>query len=239
VRPLLQLRRTAFAARKLWLPIPQGAFVLEVGSGDSPSPRADVLLDLTLENRERVGGQTFVDRPFVIGEVERLPFRDRTFDYVIAFHVLEHSPRPELFLNELQRVGKAGYIECPAFWAECVQPMSFHRLQVAKMHDEEGSFLLIRKKESPVPDQVLCTVFQSELAAAAGLQSLTPDNWVTRFHWKGRIRYQIVNPNVQIDWSLCPEAVRPDFTNPRSTVRKLLFRGASAIFALRRGSLRS
>ena len=116
--------------------------MLEVGSGDSPSPRSDVLLDLTLENRELVGGRTITDRPFVIGEVERLPFRDRSFDYIIAFHVLEHSSNPELFLNELQRVGRAGYIETPAFWVESVQ-RAFHRLEVAMLRDHEGPYLLI------------------------------------------------------------------------------------------------
>jgi hypothetical protein len=64
MRPFLRLRRLAFAARKVLLPIPLDALVLEVGSGDSPSPHSDVLLDLTLENRERVGGRTIIDRPF-------------------------------------------------------------------------------------------------------------------------------------------------------------------------------
>src|ERR1700730_7068455 len=112
-----KLRRTWFAARKLRLPIPKTALVLEVGSGDSPVPRSDVLLDLTLQNHERVGGATIANRPLVLGAIERLPFQDKIFDYVIAIHVLEHSKAPETFLGELQRVACAGYIESPSFWA--------------------------------------------------------------------------------------------------------------------------
>jgi len=109
IRPIVRLRQTLFAARKVRLPIAPGARVLEVGGGDSPSPRADVLVDFALEPRERQGGRIRRDdRPLVLARVEALPFRDKSFDYVIAFHVLEHSPQPEVFLSELQRVAAAG-----------------------------------------------------------------------------------------------------------------------------------
>lgn len=54
----------------------------------------------------------------VLGFVERLSFRDRVFDFVIAPHVLEHSTHSEQFLAELQRVSKAGYIEVPDAFME-------------------------------------------------------------------------------------------------------------------------
>ena len=39
---------------------------------------------------------------------EALTFRDKSFDFVIASHVLEYSADPENFLLELNRVAKVG-----------------------------------------------------------------------------------------------------------------------------------
>ena len=42
-----------------------------------------------------------------------MPFADKTFDYAICSHVLEHVERPDTVIAELTRVAKAGYIEVP------------------------------------------------------------------------------------------------------------------------------
>ncbi len=44
---------------------------------------------------------------------EKLPFKDKEFDYVILSHVLEHVPEPFHLKKEIERIGKAGYIELP------------------------------------------------------------------------------------------------------------------------------
>ena len=72
------------------------------------------------------------DRPTVIGFAENLPFKDKTFDFVIAAHVLEHSAHPEKFLSELQRVAKSGYIEVPDAIMERLNPYKDHRLEITK-----------------------------------------------------------------------------------------------------------
>lgn len=109
--------------------IMQRDLVLEVGSGDKPYPRSDVLLDKVPEDSsEREAGKDLVvDRPLVIGDVQNLPFADKTFDYVIASHVLEHVHDPAKFLNELSRVGKRGYIETPLPLRERLYDWPFHR----------------------------------------------------------------------------------------------------------------
>jgi SAM-dependent methyltransferase len=206
--------------------------VLEVGSGDSPSPRADILLDLTLENRERVGGRTVVDRPLVIGQVEKLPFRDKAFGYVIAFHVLEHSPDPDQFLSELQRVARAGYIETPSFWAESVQPLRMHRLQVGVDSDEYGPLLLIRKKSQPVPDAELARAFDLKLKEISGLRTLPPDAWVTRYYWRNQIRWRVTNPEVDASWEFSQDAIFPSDYNPRSSLRKAMIAVTGFAFGL-------
>ena len=92
------LQSVRFALRRLSLGIPRGDLVLEIGSGNNPLPRANVLLDLTTEAFQRAGGKTIVDRPFLLAYADRLPFRDGAFDYVAAFHILEHQDDPEAFL---------------------------------------------------------------------------------------------------------------------------------------------
>jgi hypothetical protein len=232
MRPIVKLRNTIFAARKVMLPIAADARVLEVGGGDSPSPRSDFLVDFALEARERWGGKIKRDdRPLVLARGEALPFRDKSFDYVIAFHVLEHSEHPAAFLSELERVASAGYIETPSFWSECVRPFTFHRLEVAAITDADGPMLMIRKKSAPVCDPLLDKAFNEKLNQGAFV-GIDPDAWVTRFYWKDRIRYTVVNPEVESVWQV--ETTVDDGFNPRTRVRRFLIAAAARTFALRR-----
>src|ERR1700733_5671490 len=96
----------AWPLRRLHVPVSSDALVLEVGSGGNPYPRANVLLDAYEVTRERHWAPLVHDRPTVLAFVEKLPFKDKAFDFVIASHVLEHSAQPELFLQELMRVAK-------------------------------------------------------------------------------------------------------------------------------------
>ena len=54
--------------------------VLEVGSGDKPDPRSNVLLDkLPEDSSERKAGRSLVvDRPMVISDVENLLSTDKS-----------------------------------------------------------------------------------------------------------------------------------------------------------------
>ncbi|HEX5689732.1 MAG TPA: methyltransferase domain-containing protein, partial [Roseiflexaceae bacterium] len=98
---------------------PSEGLVLEIGSGDNPNPRSNVLVDrfLGADNRER-GGDLVVDRPFVVADAHYLPFRDGAFAYTICSHILEHMDDPKQFARELERVSAAGYIQSPAEIAE-------------------------------------------------------------------------------------------------------------------------
>lgn len=215
-------RRLWFATRKMRLPIAHDALVLEVGSGDSPCPRSDVLLDLTLEDHERVGGRTIVDRPFVLGHIERLPFRDKAFDYVIAFHVLEHSAHPAAFLAELQRVAKAGYLETPSFWWERLTPLTMHRLEVGLETIDGRDRLVITQKASPIGDPDLHGQFHTGFVAKGALTRLPQNALVTRYFWTGEILFRVTNPAARCDWPSPPEATRPDATDPRPPLRRFI-----------------
>lgn len=62
--------------------------VLGVGSGRNPYPRSNLLLDAYESTCGRHWAPFVTDRPTILGFVENLPFKDNTFDLVIALHVL-------------------------------------------------------------------------------------------------------------------------------------------------------
>ena len=115
MNPVRSLR--SFHRRRIDIPVGADALVLDIGSGDKPHWRADVLLDRYLDPAH--GGQRSgraaarVSRPMFDADAGAMPFADGAFDYVVCSHVLEHVVDPAAVAAEMQRVAKAGYIEVP------------------------------------------------------------------------------------------------------------------------------
>lgn len=85
--------------------------VLDVGSGHRPHEDATHLVDLLPEDdSERGKPIQRVGLPLVLATVEALPFKAKTFDYVYASHVMEHTVDPAAACKELMRIARAGYI---------------------------------------------------------------------------------------------------------------------------------
>lgn len=118
--------------------------VLEVGSGNRPNPRSDVLVDkfVTDSGQREAGYNIVIDRPFVIADAQKLPFKDKSFDYIIASHLVEHLENPALFFKECMRVADRGYIECPTDLIERMFSYSFHLWYV---YCKKGVLTLIKK----------------------------------------------------------------------------------------------
>lgn len=196
----LGFKKLAWACRRLYCPVPKSALVLEVGSGGSPYFRANVLIDAYEETRERHWAPFVTDRPSVLGMGEALPFKDKSFDFVIASHVLEHSAEPERFLKELQRVARAGYIETPDAFMERINPYWDHRSEVTV----RGGVLEIRKKPSWIVDPELVNLYEDRAKPLIAGDVIPSDPFVfhTRFFWKDRIPFRVVNPEVDSTWVL-------------------------------------
>jgi len=192
------LEKVAWSLRRLHCPVKSDALVLEVGSGGSPYPRANVLLDAYEVTRERHWVPLKADRPTVLGFAEHLPFKDKAFDFVIASHVLEHSAQPELFLLELQRVGKAGYIEVPDAFFERINPYPDHRLEI-NAHENE---LIVRKKPQWIVDKNLLDIYtlNEKHQLISKLISERPFSFHARYYWKDKINYTILNREVDSSW---------------------------------------
>jgi SAM-dependent methyltransferase len=107
----------SFKRRRIDIPVDEHALVLDIGSGDKPHWRADVLVDhyVGAEHGAQRSGRAAatVDRPLFDSDAARMPFADGVFDYVICSHVLEHVIDPGAVIDEIVRVGRAGYIEVP------------------------------------------------------------------------------------------------------------------------------
>lgn len=161
---------------------PKTGLVLEIGSGDNPHPRADVLLDRYpgADNRER-GGNLVVDRPFVVADAHYLPFTDGAFAYTICSHILEHMDDPLRFAAELRRVSAAGYIQSPSEIAERLFHWSFHRWYV----NLEDNTLVLHPCEADEPFGELFDYLYAYNPAYYFFQRSMPDLfWVER-EWRG------------------------------------------------------
>ena len=185
-----------WSLRKVNLPIKSDALVLDVGSGSNPHPAADVLLEKFVDIIHRYA-PLVADRPTVLADACKMPFKDKAFDYVIAFHVLEHINTPELFLNEIQRVGKAGYIETPNVVFERLIPYDVHVLEIMNPNNE----LIILKKVSPRHDE-----YFNNLKVVQNFPKWNkffynnPEHFHVRYFWKNEIKYKVVNPELDADW---------------------------------------
>lgn len=192
------INRIKWSLRRLNVPVEDEALVLEVGSGGNPYPRSNVLLDAYVETRERFWDPLIHDRPTVLSFGENLPFKDKSFDYVIAAHVLEHTPYPDKFLAELQRVARGGYIETPDAFMERINPYKDHRLEVT-VRDE---CLIIRKKPSWVYDEELVELYEKRAKAIISRETIPQHaaEFHMRYFWQDEIKFSIVNPEVDAAW---------------------------------------
>ncbi|HUS10198.1 MAG TPA: class I SAM-dependent methyltransferase [Pyrinomonadaceae bacterium] len=195
-----KLNRIAWSLRKVFLPIGPSDLVLDVGSGSSPHPAADVVLERYLDSKHRFG-DLVIDRPTVLADACKMPFRDKAFDFVIAFHVLEHVADPTSFLQELQRVGKAGYIETPNAIFERLVPYNIHLLEIMNINNT----LLINKKVSARPDNFLNELELIKHSAKWNrIFYGNPEMFHVCHFWEDKINFKVVNPDVSSEWFVDP-----------------------------------
>lgn len=115
--------------------------VLDVGGGHNPFRGATHVVEIDMMAGHHRDGRALAlpqSARLIAGNVEELPFRTGTFDFIYASHVLEHVDAPSRACQELMRVGSRGYIETPsplleqglAFGAQESAHRSFHKWYV-------------------------------------------------------------------------------------------------------------
>jgi len=96
--------------RKFWILSKLNGSILNIGCGRFKVNGVNLDHDISVE-------------PDVLADFHNLPFRDNSFDYIVAFDVLEHTYNPDKLISEIKRVSRKGYIietldfdKCPENW---------------------------------------------------------------------------------------------------------------------------
>ena len=196
--------------------------VLEIGSGNRPRKRSNVICDKFIsDNTERSGGDSIVidKRPFVVADGLALPFKDKSFDYVITSHILEHVDDPYKFVAELSRVAKAGYIETPSELGEKVFGWPFHKWIVR--FDDDTIVLRSRTKDSPFGDY-FHRMYASDLNFAEFVDSHFQEFYV-QHEWRGMIKLRVEideSPAVKFNRNMQPLSTRGTVKSAGLTLAK-------------------
>lgn len=175
------------------LPVDHQDLVLDVGCGGNPHPRVDVLCDKFIEDSQRPSTLKIDDRPFILADAERLPFRDKSFDFVVSRHMIEHLRKSESFLEGCMRISKRGLIIGPNLVWEKFQSFSDHRWFIKA----ENNRLILRQKDREVFDEDLASFFHSYRGVFKYIVGqiwvgLNRDMLEFRHLWKDRIEYKII-----------------------------------------------
>lgn len=202
-----------FHERRIAVPVDDHALVLDVGSGDKPSWRADVLLDRFTgaeHGAQRSGrAEARVYRPLFDADAADMPFADDAFDYAICSNVLEHVTDPVGVAAELGRVAAAGYIEVPEAASAKIVDFPSH-LWWCRLEDEpEGPTLVFTAKTAPYHDPEIDAYIERagvrrELDAVLNKRF---EHRVVQYHWTGRVRLRIEG---ELDPLFAAEAMRAE-----------------------------
>lgn len=161
--------------------VAEGWRVLDVGSGHNPHPRADILLEKELEEHTGRSGKAAVrdGRPLIRGDAQYLPFKNKSFDYVIASQIAEHVPGPMALCEELQRVASRGYIECPGPVGERLLGEPFHLWIVKK---KSGKLIFRRKLPNNLLVQLVSDFFYAlfYVGRERSRPTIKPKSWIQR-----------------------------------------------------------
>jgi hypothetical protein len=182
--------------------------VLDLGGWFKPEPKATHVVDfMPWETRgakvnldplpgERFSRETwhqadFLDPNFV------LPFPDKSFEVVICGHTIEDLASPGRLLQEIQRVGLGGVIECPSRLTE--QTLGA-RDRMARLSGHPHHHWIVDSEDGEL---VLCSKEESRLSSASRLIPLTyfenfrkahPNADLVIHHWSEPLRFRFADP---------------------------------------------
>jgi len=120
---------------------------IDLGCGVRPVPNCDAYVDLYPdESIEREFGITpdWCKDRLTICDIEKMPFKDKEFDFSYARSILEHTNNPEDACNEIIRISKAGYITAPSPRNELIVNWTYHKWF---MWIEDGKLLFLSKRK--------------------------------------------------------------------------------------------
>jgi hypothetical protein len=213
--------------------------VLDVGGWASPFPRADWVLDLQpYDTRglygydhveaadERFNADSWVTRD--ICDREPWPFEANQFDFVICSQTLEDIRDPVWVCEELQRVGKAGYIEVPSRLEEQTVGVNgdwpgwaHHRW----LCDVDGDAIEFIHKSHALRSGGEFTVAASYTLSRPPAERMATLWWTGSFSCRERILMTAEEMDACLASGVPEGAPAPRRSMPRAMVRRVLRRG--------------
>jgi len=172
--------------------------VLEIGPGGLPHARSDVYLEkkfneIEAHQQRGFAKKTEIKKPIIYYNGGKFPFKDKEFDYVICSHVIEHVPKEnlELFISEIQRVAKRGYIEFPNALYELINYQDVH-LWLMNLRNETMLFLDKSQFKTNNLHKIYRDFFYN---STANLEKLFEDYkyfFFCGFEWDNQLKFKII-----------------------------------------------
>jgi SAM-dependent methyltransferase len=189
-----ELRALPAEARRHRPRPPASGLVLDIGAGQSPHPRADVVVEkYPADDFERPGEASLsLAKPLVVADGEQLPFADLSFAYVIALHVLEHAPDPARFAGELARVAPAGFVQVPSRESELVYGWPYHPWLI----DRTDRGLRFRPHERAHPPHDFMHEHFGESVLHRLAWAAHRSRWHHSIAWQGRLEVEVEGESV-------------------------------------------
>jgi SAM-dependent methyltransferase len=177
--------------------IDDGAKVLEIGPGFKPFSKATHFCGWTKEEQGRLKNYKIAD-----ASSQMLPYKNKEFDFVYCRHVIEDLWNPINALKEISRIAHEGYIETPSALCEMSKDVdggtnvpyrgyNHHRYIVWN----DSNVLNILPK-FPMVEHI--TFKEEELQELL----LNPFNWCTFYHFKGEVKYKLLNMGREQDFTM-------------------------------------
>jgi len=163
--------------------------VLEVGPGRKPFSKATEFVDW--RSFKELDGKPV--HALNINQ-DMLPLGDKSFEFVYCRHTLEDLYNPLLVCREMNRVGKAGYIETPSPIAEAAKGVDYQSPAWRGYHHHryfvwgEGETLMFLPKY-PILEHILMEGVENQLIEHLNKHPLY---WNTYFFWKGTLKYRLL-----------------------------------------------
>jgi uncharacterized protein YbaR (Trm112 family) len=183
--------------------------MLDIGSGDRPHLRADIICDRYEESWERTQ-KLLRDRPLVLGDINALPFKEKAIDVVCCQHVMEHLEFPEEAYAQMEHIGKRGLIRTPSPLAEKFFARDVHRWMVSTERVEGEDTIVHRQKSEAIWDEELTNTTWA-LPGFWHFFGRNIDNMETTYRWENRIRYCVERLD-DAPWN--GEPATRDYTEP-------------------------
>lgn len=145
--------------------------VLEIGPGSNPHPRSNEFLELAYSNEaDRLAQRGKTEREPVLNgrrlhhyDGGRFPFADHEFDYCICSHVVEHVPDISVFVDQINRVCRRGYLEFPLVTYEHLYGFDVHLNYVRFDADSQTLLYLPKCSKATAPFDPIHATFRGAL----------------------------------------------------------------------------